>query len=114
MFLLFFILCLSSCGFSFSNGIKLPETSTLVDIKKFAVILDTYVLVHAEKDSASKESGYLRRADLVSILSRDREEKTNTVWLNIKAEGFSGWIENTSVDLYDSKEKALLAIEALK
>lgn len=114
MFLSCLIICLSACGFSFSNGIKLPETSTLIDIKKFAVILDTYVLVHAEKDSASKESLYLRRGDLVSILSREREENTNNIWLHIEAEGVSGWIENTSVDLYDSKEKALLAIQALK
>ena len=107
-------LTLSSCGLNFKNSIQLPESSALTDVKKFAVILDTYVTVYPEKDTSSKELAYLRRADLVNVLSRERDEKTSSIWLNIQTESVSGWIFNTNVDLYDSKEKALLAIKAVK
>lgn len=112
IFFLFFV-SLTSCTKQYSlNDIQLDPTPIVSTKNRFALVIDPYISLKDKPDETGITVTHARRGDVFSVervsiqqVSGDLQE-----WYNIG----SGWVLETSISLYSSKEKALSAAKKIK
>lgn len=101
-----------SCGFG-RKGPELPPNPVLGIDSRWGAVTDAYVRVKSEPSSGAEDIAYLRKADIVEVVSRaigkDCLSEETGHWYGIKTGKTVGWIYSGYVAVYDSREKAQLA-----
>jgi hypothetical protein len=113
-----------SCGRQ-NEDVRLepPPTDPLLrEFIGYGVINISFVHIAGEPRENSVSQGYLRKGSLVKIIERRSVNNRRNVelWLSIFASGqaspdggFSGWIRESDVDIYDNESRARTASEAM-
>ena len=93
-----------------------PPTPVLTAESRWAVVNRPYVRVLEEPAAGSAVSGMLRKGDIVEVVSKVGEEDGRTYWLGIDGPdgGTAGWVPDSSLDVYDSPDRARTASDALR
>jgi hypothetical protein len=106
----FFIVC--SCDYG-KKGPLLPPNPVLGIDSRWGAVTGSYVRVKAQASSKAEDSAYLRKAEIVEVVSRaigkDCLPEEAGYWYGIKSGSGIGWIFSGYVEVYDSREKAQLA-----
>lgn len=90
---------------------ELPATPILSSQQQWAVIKTNYARLFSSKSEEASVIASLRQGDVISvelIEVGDNEE----YWYFTKSDHDQGWLEAGCIDLYDSKNQALLASES--
>jgi hypothetical protein len=115
----------ASCNRS-SDEIPLepPPTHPLVrDFIGFGVVNTSFTHISDKPGAEGVSQGYLRKGSLVKVIERRSVSNQGNVefWVFIDgayreesaASGFSGWLREGALDIYDSEAKAMTASEAM-
>jgi len=76
----------------------------------------SWVRLKTEPSYESADTGFARRKDVYEVAGRARKYKSldSGVWYRIETADGTGWIHESSVKLYDSKDRVLRAKEVLE
>lgn len=103
---------LPSCG-ERSKGPELPANPVLGIESRWGAVNAAYVRVKSRPSSRAEDLAYLRRAEVVEVASRaagkDCLPEETGFWFGIGSGSSIGWVFSGYLDVYDSREKALLA-----
>jgi hypothetical protein len=104
------VLCVSSClrGMSIKT-IDLPSTPEISMSERYALVLDPYISLRDQPGEKGITVSHGRRGEIYEITGKKILENgnENTVWVNLG----NGWVNQSSVDLYSSREKAVTAAQ---
>ncbi len=116
-----FILCAlaaGSCSRSMESSIRPPETPILSGGLGWALVKESYVRLKEKPTSTASDLDHLRRGSVLEIEARaigdSARQDDEGLWYRLKADGASGWVRETELDVYRSREQAARAGEALK
>ena len=103
-----------------------PETSPLArEYIGFGVVIVSFTHMLSEPDSAGVSQGYLRRGTVVRIIERRNSMNNNSAEFWVLAEAnyrgsagtpgnsFQGWLQASTVDIYDNEDRANTASKNL-
>ncbi|MBQ7367834.1 MAG: hypothetical protein IJW57_11515 [Spirochaetaceae bacterium] len=110
--ILFSALCLMTGCKRRSAIIDLTEAPILQVDSQWALVLDPYAIYREEPGLAATATGYGRRGDLQELkgLRIMTENKVTTIWYQFD----SGWLPETSVQIYSNQLKAATAARELE
>lgn len=93
----------------------IPPTPVLTSETLWGVANKPYMKVLASTDIGSEVNGLLRRGDIVEIISKAGADDGHSYWLEIRSpdSGTSGWIPDSSMDVYDSPAQARTARDGM-
>jgi hypothetical protein len=105
---------LAGCSCEFGRrGPELPPNPVLGIDSRWGAVTEAYVRVKSEPSSGAEDIAYLRKAEIVEVVSqaigKDCLPEETGHWFGIKAGKAVGWIFSGYVAVYDSREKAQLA-----
>ncbi len=111
-------LIIGLCGCdSPASKLKFPENPVLGMKSRWGVVNSAYLRVKAEASSLSADIAYLRRGEIVEILatnvSLNSLAEESGRWHELRAEGLRGWAYSGYLQIFDSRQKALTASDAL-
>lgn len=95
------------------KGPELPPNPVLGIESRWGAVGSAYVRVKSKPSSFADDIAYLRKAEIVEVVSRDigkdcLDEETG-YWFGLKAGDRIGWVYSGYLEVYDSREKARLA-----
>lgn len=109
----FLLLCtLVLCGCSKKVGIiDLSDAPLLPVDSKWAVVVDPYAIYRSEPSLTASVSGYGRRGAVQEVVGQriTMEEKKQVIWYQFS----SGWLPETSLQVYSNELKAQSAAKEL-
>jgi hypothetical protein len=90
--------------------VELPTTNVIALRPTWAVVMASYVRLHAEADSASAITGHLRRGDVASVdrvsLAGFAVPERRVRWVQLSSDGRSGWAAEDDLELFTSETQA--------
>ena len=90
--------------------LEVPSTPILTGTVGWGVVNTAYLKINKEPDDDQFVVTTLREGDIVRIESvhylKGARGKNVTVWYEIKWDDLTGWVKDTYLDPYDTKEKA--------
>ncbi len=115
-FFLALVVLLVSCGQVNYKDVRLDPTPVISKGIGWILVTVSWVRLKTEASYGSEDFGFARRKDIVEVIGRARKYKSpdTGVWYRIKTPEGLGWIHESSVQLYDSKVRALKAQEVLE
>lgn len=109
----FLLLCtLVLCGCSKKVGIIDLSNAPLLPVdSKWAVVIDPYAIYRSEPTLSAPVSGYGRRGAVQEVVGQriTMEEKKQVIWYQFS----SGWLPETSLQVYSNELKAQSAAKEL-
>jgi len=116
--LMFLLLSLAGCSERERvDRVDLPTTPVLSFRAGWAVIDVTYARVLTSPDPNSEIVGHLRRGVVLEIVSKsnytEQVDESVDFWYQVRSEEFSGWVFGSGLELYNSRERAENAAEAI-
>jgi hypothetical protein len=114
--ILFFLILLTSCRQEQEPvSLTIPPTPVLTSESPWGVSNKPYLKVLSAPDISSEVRGLLRRGDIVEIVSKTGADDGHSYWLEIRSpdKEMSGWIPDSSMDVYDSPAQARTARDGM-
>lgn len=109
-FILLSVICIISNGCPEEEyrekEILLPSSPILTNTQSWAVVTDSYLRMTEERDVNSDVVATLRRGDVLEILRSLLSEKGTVIWYEVKNEEVSGWVQSTSIKMFNNKGQA--------
>jgi len=95
--------------------IVLPSTPIMTGTKSWGVVNVSYLKINKEPDNDQHIVTTLRKGDLVQIERVHYLVKgyTSTLWFYISKDKLKGWVQESFLDSYATKDKALTASQKL-
>jgi hypothetical protein len=114
-FFIFLILMTSCRQEQEPVSLTIPPTPVLTSESTWGVSNKPYLKVLSVPDSSSEVRGLLRRGDIVEIVSKRGADDGHSYWLEIRTpdKETSGWIPDSSMDIYDSPAQARTARDGM-
>lgn len=86
------------------NTIAFPSTPAVSTSDRFALVIDPYISMRDQPGSGGITISHGRRGEIYPVTGNRlvQGDKTNTLWIHLE----SGWVVESSVQLYSSREKA--------
>jgi hypothetical protein len=111
-------LILGACdGGAPQDEVVLPETGVIMLRPRWAVVNEPYVPALLAPGAADQVSGQLRLGEVVEIVeigtTQFRDDGTEQPWFLVEAAESSGWLVNTSVTVFGSRNQAENAARAM-
>ncbi|OQY33100.1 MAG: hypothetical protein B6241_09140 [Spirochaetaceae bacterium 4572_59] len=112
LFLTLFLLGLVfSCKKEVSQwNLVLPPTPILTGTTGWGVVNTAYLKINSKPDNDQFVVTTLREGDIVKIDSihylKDKKGYSVTIWYNISWEKLNGWVKESYLDSYETREKA--------
>jgi hypothetical protein len=114
--LLILILFCSSIFISCNHEVEdpeivLPSTPIMTGTTSWGVVNVSYLKINKEPDNNQHIVTTLRKGDLVKVESVHyiNNGKDNSVWYNISRDKLRGWVQDSSLNSYSTREKAQTA-----
>ncbi len=113
--LLMFSLCLILISVSCRKEevaweLEIPSTPILTGTVGWGVVNTAYLKINKDPDDDQFVVTTLREGDIVRIESvhylKEERGRNVTVWYEIKWDDLTGWVKDTYLDPYDTREKA--------
>ena len=114
--ILFLLILLISCRQEQEPvSLTIPPTPVLTSETSWGVSNKPYLKVLSAPDTSSEVRGLLRRGDIVEIVSKTGADDGHSYWLEIRSpdKEMSGWIPDSSMDVYDSPAQARTARDGM-
>ncbi len=114
--ILFLLILLISCRQEQEPvSLTIPPTPVLTSESSWGVSNKPYLKVLSAPDTSSEVRGLLRRGDIVEIVSKTGADDGHSYWLEIQSpdKEMSGWIPDSSMDVYDSPAQARTARDGM-
>ena len=106
----FFVFGLIACGISIDSSLKLAPTPPLSGGSGWAVVEVAYARLKARPSGSASDLGHLRRGSVVELLGRELGDpmvaKDKGLWCRLKVEGVEGFVRESELDVFSSKEQA--------
>ena len=108
-----------SCGLIPERKVDLPATPILSGGSGWAIVTSSYVRLKKAPGAASEDLAALRDHSLVEIVGREFDPKDASLWCEVrsaeeagasKASAVEGWVPESSLDIYSTKEQAERAL----
>ncbi|OHD80569.1 MAG: hypothetical protein A3J97_01095 [Spirochaetes bacterium RIFOXYC1_FULL_54_7] len=82
----------------------------------WAVVSGAYVRLKAEPGFGTRDGDYARRGDILQVVATERafSGRDRGTWYRLEGDGTSGWLHQSLMSLYPSRERALSAAEAAR
>jgi hypothetical protein len=100
------------------ENLELPTTPVLSFRAGWAVVDTTYARIFEQPDPTSSIVGHVRKSAVLEIVSKtnysEQIDDEIDFWYQVRSESFSGWVFGTSVELYNSRERARNAARVLQ
>jgi predicted SnoaL-like aldol condensation-catalyzing enzyme len=95
--------------------IVLPSTPIMKGTTSWGVVNVSYLKINKEPNNDQHIVTTLRKGDLVQIESVHyiNEGRNSSIWFHISKDRLNGWVKDSSLDSYSTKEKAKTASERL-
>jgi len=109
---LFLALLVASCSRHGSlNAIDIPSTPVLEADERYAVIIEPYVSMRDQPGEKGITIAHSRRGDIFTVKGRRiiETEDSRVLWIDLG----SGWVTESSVQLYSGQDKARTAAKLL-
>jgi hypothetical protein len=99
--------------------VDLPATPILSGGSGWAIVTSSYVRLKKAPGAASEDLAALRDHSLVEIVGREFDPKDASLWYEVRNAGESGaskdsavegWVPESSLDIYSTKEQAERAL----
>jgi hypothetical protein len=111
-------LCATACLRSAESSLRPPETPILTGGLGWALVKESYVRLKEKPASSSSDLDHLRRGSVLEVEARAIGDAAKTedrgLWYRLKAEGASGWVRETELDLFRTEEQAERAGSAVE
>ena len=114
-FCLLFLLTITSLALSckkddVSWDLELPSTPIMTGTSGWGVVNTSYLKINQKPDDDNVVVTTLREGDIVRIESvhflKDERGRSVAVWYNIRWGDLAGWVNDSCLDSYDTKERA--------
>lgn len=110
--------CIILCGFFLfscekrSGVVDLSSAPLLPVDSQWALVMDPYALYRSEPSASATTAGYGRRGDLREVMGKRivSENKKQVIWYQFS----SGWLPESSVQIYSNELKATSAAKNLE
>ena len=106
-----------SCAQDGESAVVLPTTGVSDIRPSWAVVVSTYVRLRNEADSESPITGHLRAGDVAEVetisLSPYSANGHQIRWIELSAEGHTGWVLESDLQLFRSERRARNAAATL-
>ncbi len=111
-----FALAFLSCNAVNVKNVRLESTPLISKGIGWILVTVSWVRLKSDSSYASEDVGFTRRKDTFEVAGRAKKYKSPDagVWFRVTSADASGWIHESSVKLYDSKERVLRAKEVLQ
>ncbi|MDA3955564.1 hypothetical protein [Oceanispirochaeta sp.] len=115
IYLLVFLFIPLSCVLKIEvPDIILPATPIMKGTTNWGVVNVSYLKINKEPDDDQHIVTTLRKGDLVRIESvHFINGRERSLWYNISKDKLTGWVQDSSLDSYSTKEKAWTASQRL-
>ncbi len=93
-------------------SVKFPSTPVISSVDSVVLVLDPYISIRDQPGKTGITIAHGRRGEVFGVIGKKivRSEETESLWIQLE----NGWIPETAVRLYSSKDKALQAASLLK
>ncbi len=108
IFIVLLTLFLFSCTQKSDEPIDISKTNNLAISPQWAVITEPYASYLAQADDSSEISAYGRVGDIIEVTGSTIGDN-NVLWYNFE----SGWLSQSSIQIYANKLQADFAANAL-
>jgi hypothetical protein len=117
---LLFLASLVSCGRFPAKGLDLPPTPVLSGGPGWAVVKSSYVRLKDAPTASASDLAALRDGTLVEIVGREFDSKGGSLWYELRlpemekgaAERLQGWVPESELDCFATREQAERALVA--
>ena len=104
------VLGVVSCAQDGESAVVLPTTGVSDIRPSWAVVVSTYVRLRDEADSESPITGHLRAGDVAEVVSISLSPYSanghQLRWIELAAEGHTGWVLENDLQLFSSERRA--------
>ena len=109
VFLMLIVLCfLAACSKPPAPELVLEPTPLISGGIGWGVVNLAWVRLKSEASYAAMDSSFVRRLDVLELIARaskpDGQDKG--VWYRVQLEGEEGWIHESALNVYESREQA--------
>jgi hypothetical protein len=107
-----------ACLRSAESSLRPPETPILTGGLGWALVKESYVRLKEMPTASASDLDHLRRGSVLEVESRAigdaARPEDQGLWYRLKADGASGWVRETELELFRTEEQAERAGAAIK
>lgn len=95
--------------------LKLPETPQLSERDLWAVVSVPYLRIRGSSEDTSETIGMMRKGSVAEVLAISQRlyemNDTRDYWYLVENDEVKGWVFGDSIELFETREKAVRAAE---